>query len=311
MENRKIKAAAITGPTGAIGTALCLELAQKGIHVFAICRPNTPRLAAIPNHPLIRIVQCDMKELSRLPDLLPQRVDAFYHFAWAHTTGAGRNDVSAQIENIRYTVEAVRAAHALGCKVFIGAGSQAEYGRVEGVLKPDTPCFPENGYGIAKLCAGQMSRIECENLGMEHIWVRVLSVYGPGDSDATMISGVIRALLGGQKPPLTAGEQLWDYLYASDAALAFRLIAEQGIGGKVYPLGGGSARPLREYIEELRDAIDPALPLGFGEIPYSPMQVMRLEADISALQADTGFAPTTSFAHGIRATIASQKNKQV
>ena len=309
MEKRKIKAAAITGPTGAIGTALCLELAQKGIHVFAICRPNTPRLAAIPNHPLIRIVQCDMKELSRLPDLLPQRVDAFYHFAWAHTTGAGRNDVSAQIENIRYTVEAVRAAHALGCKVFIGAGSQAEYGRVEDVLKPDTPCFPENGYGVAKLCAGQMSRIECEKLGIDHIWVRVLSVYGPGDSDATMISGVIRALLGGQKPSLTAGEQLWDYLYASDAALAFRLIAEQGIGGKVYPLGGGSARPLREYIEELRDAIDPALPLGFGEIPYSPMQVMRLEADISALQADTGFAPTTSFAHGIRATIASQKNK--
>jgi nucleoside-diphosphate-sugar epimerase len=308
MEKRKIKTAVITGPTGAIGTALCLELAQKGIHVFAVCRPNSPRLAAIPIHPLIEVVQCDMKDLSRLPDLI-SHADVFYHFAWAHTTGAGRNDMSAQIENIRYTVEAVRAAHALGCQAFIGAGSQAEYGRVEGVLKPETPCHPESGYGIAKLCAGQMSRVECESLGMDHIWMRILSVYGPGDSDATMVTGVIQTLLCGKKPSLTAGEQLWDYLYAADAARAFRLIAEQGKSGKIYPLGGGSARPLREYVEEIRDAIDPTLPLGFGEVPYSPLQVMRLEADISALQADTGFAPTTAFAHGIRATIQYQKDK--
>ena len=307
MKKRNIKTAVVTGPTGAIGTALCLELAQNDIHVFAICRPNSPRAAAIPQHPLIEVVPCDMREFAHLPKLIPQGADAFYHFAWAHTTGEGRNDMTAQTENISCTLEAVRAAHALGCQVFVGAGSQAEYGRVEGLLKPDTPCFPENGYGIAKLCAGQMSRIECKKMSIDHIWVRILSVYGPGDSDATMISGVIQALLCGKKPSLTAGEQLWDYLYASDAARAFRLIAEQGNNGKIYPLGSGIARPLREYVEEIRDAIDPALPLGFGEVPYSPLQVMHLEADISTLQADTGFTPTTAFADGIRATIEYQK----
>lgn len=307
MDKRKIKTAVVTGPTGAIGTALCSELAENGIRVIAVCRPGSPRLAAIPQHPLIEAVECDMGTLSRLPDLIPHGADAFYHFAWAHTTGAGRNDMLAQLDNVRCTLEAVRAAHALGCQIFVGAGSQAEYGRVQGVLKPDTPCYPENGYGIAKLCAGQMSRVEAQKLGMEHIWVRVLSVYGPGDSDATMIASVIHQLLCGKKPSLTAGEQMWDYLYSGDAARAFRLIAEQGKDGKIYPLGSGHARPLREYIEALRDAIDPTLPLGLGEIPYAPLQVMHLEADISALQADTGFAPFTDFADGIRATIQSQK----
>jgi pyridoxal/pyridoxine/pyridoxamine kinase len=66
-----------------------------------------------------------------------------------------------------------------------------------------------------------------------------------------MVTGVIQTLLCGKKPSLTAGEQLWDYLYAADAARAFRLIAEQGKSGKIYPLGGGSARPLREYVEEI------------------------------------------------------------
>ena len=305
MIKREIRSAVITGPTGAIGTALCRELAQNGITVYAVCRPNSPRAAAVPLHENIQLVECDVAQLDMLPELIPGGADAFFHFAWAHTIGPGRNDMPAQIENIRYTIDAVRAAKAIGCQIFLGAGSQAEYGRVEGVLKPDTPCFPENGYGMAKLCAGQMSRVECEKLGIDHIWVRILSVYGPGDGSATMISNVIRQLKAGQKPALTAGVQLWDYLYSGDAAKAFYLLALHGVSGKIYPLGSGVARPLREYVEQLRDAIDPSLALGFGEVPYGPLQVMHLQADISELQEDTGFGPDVLFCDGIRKTIHS------
>ena len=156
MIKREIQSAVITGPTGAIGTALCRELAQNGVAVYAVCRPNSPRAAAVPLHENIQLVECDVTQLDTLSELIPGGADAFFHFAWAHTIGPGRNDMPAQIENVRYTIDAVRAAKQLGCNVFIGAGSQAEYGRVEGVLKPDTPCFPENGYGMAKLCAGQV-----------------------------------------------------------------------------------------------------------------------------------------------------------
>lgn len=309
MIDRQISKAVITGPTGGIGTALCMELAQNGVQVFAVCRPGSQRAGAIGEHPNITRVFCDAGQLEQLPQLIPGGADAFYHFAWTHTIGPGRNDIPAQIENIRYTVEAVRAAAAMGCKVFLGAGSQAEYGRVEGLLTPATPCFPENGYGMAKLCAGQMSRLECQKLGLDHIWTRILSIYGPGDGPNTMISGVIAQLLRGEKPALTQGIQKWDYLYSGDAARAFRLIARHGVSGSVYPLGSGEARQLREYICILRDQIDARLPLGFGEIPYSPLQVMHLQADITTLRADTGFSPSTSFESGIIKTIASMKEK--
>lgn len=307
MVQRQLRTAVVTGPTGAIGTALCLELAQNGIAVIAVCRPGSHRASAVPQHPLIRRVECDVTQLEHLPELIGGKVDCFYHFAWAHTIGPGRNDMPAQIDNIRYCIDAVHAAKALGCSVFVGAGSQAEYGRVEGVLKTDTPCNPENGYGIAKLCAGQMSRIECEKLGVDHIWARILSVYGPGDGPNTMISGVIRQLLAGEKPALTAGIQQWDYLYSGDAAKAFRLMGQHGVNGRTYVLGSGTAQPLRGYVEQLRDAIDPSLRLGFGEIPYGPLQVMHLQADISALHTDTGFSPETAFETGIRNTINSYK----
>lgn len=307
MVQRQIRTAVVTGPTGAIGTALCRELAEQGIMVVAVCRPGSSRASAVPRHPLIKTVACDVSELHKLPELIPGGADCFYHFAWAHTIGPGRNDMNAQIENIRYCLDAVRAAKALGCQVFVGAGSQAEYGRVEGVLKSDTPCNPENGYGIAKHCAGLMSRIECQKLGLDYVWARILSVYGPGDGPNTMISSVIRQLMAGEKPALTAGIQQWDYLYSGDAARAFRLLAQHGVSGKIYVLGGGNAKPLKEYVESLRNAMDPSLPLGFGEVAYGPLQVMHLEADISQLKEDTGFALVTDFETGIRETINSCK----
>ncbi len=308
---RNIQTAVVTGPTGAIGIALCEKLLRENVTVYAVCRPGSSRIKDLPKAAALHVVECDAKELATLPQKMEGvSVDAFFHFAWAHTIGQGRNDMPAQIENIQSTIDAVRAAKALGCQVFLGAGSQAEYGRVEGLLKSDTPAFPENGYGMAKLCAGQMSRVEAKALDIDHVWVRILSVYGPHDGPMTMISGTIRKLLAGERPALTAGIQRWDYLYAGDAADAFYLAACHGRNGAVYPLGSGQAMPLKDYIIQMRDAIDPALPLGLGEVPYGPLQVMHLQADISALQADTGFAPKTPFAEGIRRTMDWVKREQ-
>lgn len=308
---RNIQTAVVTGPTGAIGIALCEKLLRENVTVYAVCRPGSSRIKDLPKAAALHVVECDAKELATLPQKMEGvSVDAFFHFAWAHTIGQGRNDMPAQIENIQSTIDAVRAAKALGCLVFLGAGSQAEYGRVEGLLKSDTPAFPENGYGMAKLCAGQMSRVEAKALDIDHVWVRILSVYGTHDGPMTMISGTIRKLLAGERPALTAGIQRWDYLYAGDAADAFYLAACHGRNGAVYPLGSGQAMPLKDYIIQMRDAIDPALPLGLGEVPYGPLQVMHLQADISALQADTGFAPKTPFAEGIRKTIDWVKREQ-
>lgn len=146
-------------------------------------------------------------------------------------------------------------------------------------------------------------------IGIRHEWVRILSVYGPHDSKLTMVSSVIDKLMRGERPALTQGIQMWDYLYARDAADALYKVAILGKNGRVYPLGSGTVRPLHQYIEIIRDEINPELPLGFGEIPYSERQVMYLQADISQLQADTGFAPTVDFVEGIRETIRCNRKE--
>lgn len=156
------------------------------------------------------------------------------------------------------------------------------------------------GYGIAKLCAGQMTREYAHQLGMEHIWTRILSVYGPNDGAQSMVMSTINKLKSGEVPKFTKGEQLWDYLYSGDAGRAFRLIGEKGIDGKTYVLGSGQAKPLAEYIKAIRDVVNSNGQIELGAIPYAPKQVMCLQADITELNIDTGFVPEMDFATGIK-----------
>ena len=300
----------ITGPTGAIGIALIQECIKNNVEVLAICRKNSKRRKNIPRSPLVDILELNLDEYHLYEPQNIQKCDVFFHFAWNATIGNGRNDMMLQNENVRYALDAVLLAKKLGCNTFIGAGSQAEYGRSNEKLTSKTPTSPENGYGIAKLCAGQMTRIMCQQQNMRHVWMRILSIYGPHDGEMTMVSSTIKKLLSGEVPQFTKGEQMWDYLYSKDAARAMLLLAEKGKNGKIYCIGSGQKRPLAEYIQDIRDAIDPALNLDLGAIEYSPNQVMYLCADIAELTKDTGFVPTTKFKDGIAETIMWMKNKK-
>lgn len=300
----------LTGGTGMLGLALIQLFIQKKIEVLVIVRPGSKRRNAIPVSDYVKVIECDLLNLSKVKGQIKDNYDAFFHFAWDGTFGESRNDMQLQNQNIKAALDAVELAKAAGCTTFLGAGSQAEYGRVDGIkLGPDTPTKPETGYGIGKLCAGQMTRILCQQMGMKHIWVRILSTYGPHDGLHTMVMSGIIKMLNQERPQYTKGEQMWDYLYCEDAARAFYLAAEQGIDGSVYCIGSGQVRPLAEYITVIRDTIDPDIEIGFGEVPYYDKQVMYLCADIENLQRDTGFQPEISFEEGIRRTVQWYKEE--
>lgn len=298
-----MKKAVITGCTGAVGISLIEELINNGWVILAVPRENSARITAIPKHPNVQIVECDLDNLENLPQKVKEEFDVFFHFAWDGTYGEDRTDCVRQNSNVEHSLCAVDVAHGLGCKVFIGAGSQSECGHIDGVLSPDTLCMPNNPYGAAKLAACHMTRIRCNQLGMRHNWCRILSMYGPHDGKYTMIMSIIEKLLNGEKPLCTKGDQIWDYIYNKDAARAFRLVAENGKDNAIYCFGSGKTRFLREYIEIIRNSIDENLEIGFGEISYYPNQVMHLEADITSLKNDTGFEIGYSFEEGIKETI--------
>lgn len=292
----------VTGATSMLGISFIEECIINKTHVLAIVRKNSSKIGHLPSSEFVHVTECDLSELQNLENT-NDRYYAFYHFGWQGTDKKERNNPFTQLENVKYTLEAVRTAKKLGCAVFIGAGSQAEYGRASTKLSPKTPINPDSSYGIAKYAASKLSLILAVELGIRHIWVRVLSVYGPYDGENTMIMSGIRQLLSKQRPQYTKGEQLWDYLYSGDAARAFYLMGENTRSNAIYCLGSGNARPLYEYIGIMRNAVDPTMKIGLGEIEYTDNQVMYLCADIENLSRDTGFLPRIDFETGISKTI--------
>lgn len=304
-----MKQIVVDGATSMLGIALINECILNKIEVLALARTDSKRLSILPKSDMVHVVKCRQEDLKNLQIESQGRYDAYYHFAWGNTFNKDRINVFLQEPNIQYTMDAVCLAKRLGCKLFVGAGSQAEYGRVDGKIGSNTPVNPEVAYGIAKYAAGKMAKVLCEELEMRYIWTRTFSVYGIGDNSTTLVMSAIAQLLKGEKPSFTKAEQRWDYLYSKDAGKAFRLIGEKGKGGKTYCVASGVSRRLKDYIYIIRDAIDESLPLGIGDYEYAPQQVMNLVADISSLKEDTGFEPEYTFEAGIRETIDWYRNK--
>lgn len=295
----------VTGGTGVTGIALVRCLLEQNKEVTAIVRKNSSRLRYLPQDAHLHIYECDLADYDTIgPAELGAGFSVFYHLAWDGSTGKekvdNRNNMQLQSKNIVYDIKAVELCRRLRCPVFVATGTQAEYGRCNVCMDETTPTNPENGYGMAKLCAGQMTRTLCRIYGIKHIWARLFSIYGPYDGTHSLIYTSILKLIAGKRPQYTAGDQVWDYLYSFDAAQALALLGEKGHDGEVYCVANGKTDTLRSYIKVIHKVVDPGIVPVFGEIPYAPDQVMNLRVDTAKLQRDTGFAPKYTFEKGIQ-----------
>lgn len=306
----QVKKVIITGGSGPVGLALIQRLLKENIEILLFQRKLSGRRIYLPEDPHIHV---EYRTLAELNDYVPKAndYDVFFHLGWANVQPATRNNLEKQLENIPYSMAAVELAKRAGCHSFIGVGSQAEYGRHNEALREDTVCRPEIAYGIMKLCACHSTRLLCEKYGIRHIWPRILSGYGFYDNMSSVLVSGILSCLDGKKMEFSKGEQIWDFIHMNDAANALYLIAKRGRNGAVYPVGGGDARPLKEYIRVMCEKLGKPEDMELGRIPYSDAQIMHLEADISSLKADTGWEPEIRFEDGIEGVIAFYKDWKI
>jgi len=302
-----MKRIVVTGATSMLAVALIEEALKTDIEeIAAAVRPASKNLSRLPADPRLKIVECDVADTRRLPELLNGSYEAFYHFGWPGTGPHRNDDIRQQLQSASYTLDALDAAKELGCTKFIGAGSQAEYGVLDlPKISPETDVRPVQIYGITKYAAGQLALQAAERMGMDCLWVRIFSVYGFHNKPTAMIPRAMEAFSKKERMPFTPAEQKWDYLFSEDAGRAFLAIGEKSKGQKVYCLGFGKSRPLSEYIRAIAGAMgaDESL-IGIGDLPYPKNCVMNICADIESLTADTGWKPEISFEEGMRRYVA-------
>ncbi len=295
----------VTGAAGFLGSYLLARLLENGDTVTILLRPTSSPWRIQQMLPQVEVIRCDLADIGSIGNRLKEaKPEVVYHLAWVGgNSGRHQNDLTQIEDNLPVSVALFRKTAEAGARRWIGCGSAAEYGLVSGPVSETALPQPHTLYGISKYALCLTTAKMCALLGLEYVWARPFALYGPQDNPQGLIPFVIRTLLRGERPSLTAGEQHWDYLYVDDAAQALTRLASIPADG-IFNVASGAASSLRSLIERVRNLIDPSLPLGFGEIAYPPGQMMSLQADISKLQRLANWSPSVSLDDGLRRVIA-------
>lgn len=294
--------AIVTGATGFIGKALCVELLNENYDVVAVIRKNSSKrgkLEALVCEKL-QIVELDLDELEKLHTEYKIEADTFFHLAWNGSSGADREDFDIQYKNLAYMKSSIKTAKDCGCKKIVGAGSQAEYGVVRGVAHEDsTVPNPFMMYGAAKLSAYQMGKLYAAQLGIKLVWPRIYSVYGVGENTGTLVSYVVDTLKKGEVPQLSPCENMWNFMYITDCVRALRLLSENEETEGIYNVASKDTRILKDFVVQIRDIVAPDAELNFGAKQSDPSRTFYLMPDCSKLDAIWD-GKVVAFGEGIR-----------
>lgn len=295
----------VTGATGFVGSHLVRLLLQKGNEVSVLVRPNSDPWRIQDILPAVRTISGEMAAVEQASNVIRSfKPDVVFHLAWhGGNSYKYQNDLSQIFKNLYGSLELVQIAKEAGSQRWVGLGTSVEYGKYEIPITESLRPMPSTLYGISKYCTCLSAQKLCQLYRIDFVWLRPFWMYGPYDDPLRMLPSVILALLRGEKPALTLGEQRWDYLYVEDAVEAIWRAAITPEAQGIFNLGSGEAYTIRSIAERIRDLIDSNLPIGFGEVPYRSDQIMHLQADISRLREVTGWSPHVSLDEGLRRTV--------
>ena len=270
----------ITGASSFIGLELCRYLSDNGHKVIAMTRKKNIVLEEIAKNGNLQVYTADLQNVQACASSVT--ADVFIHLAWAGTTHEERNNPEIHKKNVGFSLECVRLAKQMGCKLYVDAGSQAEYGIVPGEISEDTPCHPFSEYGKGKL---EMFRSSCfltEQLGLKYIHLRIFSVYGENDHENTLIMSSMQKLRLGETVSLRSGGQKWNYVYVKDAArqiaeLSIQAIRDGGFIREVYNISSNDTRDLKDFVISMKEISGSSSELIFGG--YNPENDVNLNPD--------------------------------
>ena len=297
-----MKNVVITGADGFVGSYTTEYFLEQGVQVLALGRSETPK--RLTKHDNLIYKQCDIANIEELNVVMADKsYDTFIHFAWAGSAGTERVNYNLQMQNALNTVECLKIAKAQGCNRFICAGSIMEYEVEAAVHSQESRPGMGYIYGMGKHIAHCMCKSVAAEIGIDLIWPMITNAYGPGELSPRFVNTTIRKIINNEPLQFTAATQNYDFVYITDVAKAFYLIAKNGKPFCEYMIGSSNARPLREFILEMQQALAPdAVPI-FVNVPFTGTNMSLNVFDSSKTEKDCGFRAEISFAEGTRLTM--------
>ncbi len=306
----------VTGAAGFIGRAVAERLLQRGESVVGVDIFNAyyepalkeARAADLARFPAFRMVRADIADAQVMEDLVRQAgAKRMVHLAaQAGVRYSIENPFAYERSNLAGHLSVLEACRrAPGFEHLVYASSSSVYGErpADGAaFREDEPAVSQVSlYAATKRSAELMSGAYAKLYGTPQTGLRFFTVYGPwGRPDMAYFSFTRKILAGETIQVFGMGEMARDYTYVDD-------IVDGVIGALDRPPGPaenrilniGDNRPvgLMDMIGVLEKALGREARKEF--LPMQPGDVTATFADISKLNALTGYAPKVSLEQGL------------
>jgi UDP-glucose 4-epimerase len=273
----------VTGATGFIGRAFLRVCQDRHWPVAAVTRrPPSREDAALAG------VTWIVGELDEVPVTALAPCRALVHLAAAGVTGQEDDWDLCFGVNVMQSMRLWRAAIQAGIRRFIICGSCFEYGRAAERyerIPPDAPLEPVTAYAAAKAAATALAQGLAARHALELTVVRPFQVYGPGESVRRFWPSLQAAALAGRDFPMTAGEQVRDFVPVALVAekIADEVTAVPPPAGQpvILHLGTGRGLTVKEFAESEWRRLGAKGRLLPGAIPMRPGEVLRYVPELT------------------------------
>lgn len=257
----------------------------------------------LQNRPLFTMVRADLADRDAINKLFTgARYDAVVNLAaQAGVRYSIENPyayIEANVMGFMNVLEGVRH-HPTGHLVF--ASTSSVYG-----LNPNLPYreddntdHPVSLYAATKKANELMAHSYAHLFKVPTTGLRFFTVYGPwGRPDMALFKFTKGILESTPIPVFNEGRMVRDFTYVDDIAEGVVRTIDRPQGYRIFNIGNHHRVQLMEYIRAIEKAVGKK-----AELQLLPMQagdVAATEADTSALEAVTGFAPHTPVEEGVK-----------
>lgn len=299
----------IIGAAGFVGGYLIKELQALGDQVYATKLP----VESLDAGCCVR--NLDILDASSTTALIKEiQPDRIFHLAAQSSVAVSwkKPALTAQI-NVVGAINVLEAARAASCEpVLLLVGSSEEYGAAKtagGIISEDIHPNPGNVYAATKAVQNCIGNIYHNAYGMKIICVRAFNHFGPGQLPQFVISDFCRQAAeieaGRHEPVIRVGNlsAKRDFTDVRDIVRAYGMLAEKGRFGETYNVGSGKAVEIRSILDIILSQTSADISVETDETRFRPVDVPLIQADISKISNDTGWAPKIDIVNTISDTL--------
>lgn len=318
----------ITGGAGFIGSSLAIKSIQNQHNVCVIDKltyaGNKDNIKSIVDHSNFYFEEEDIGNFNKLIDILNSfEPDCVLHLAAEthvdNSINSSKPFIETNVEGTHKLLEAIRESSAYKQKSIrlVHVSTDEVYGSLgkTGQFTELSQINPQSPYAASKAASDHLVLAWVNTYNMDCIVTNCSNNYGPRQHSEKLIPKIVKNAINGTPIPIYGdGQNVRDWLFVDDHSEALLVLAERGLTGQRYNIGGGYEKTNLEIARTICSTLhnlnvlehDPEQLITF--VQDRPGHDFRYAVDFSKLSAEINWSPRTSFEHGIHNTVASLLN---